>query len=73
MRKRRWLPEYKCEKVGMYILAKPKWCSEEGQCMNCQFNKGFKTDDDLALDEVRKIQHKKDLRIRRKQCKIESL
>ena len=28
MRKRRWLPEYRCEKMGMYIIEKIRWCTE---------------------------------------------
>ena len=72
MRKRRWLPEYKCEKLGMYIIAKVKWCNEdypEKNCEGCPYNKGFKKDEDRLVDQARKVEHKQMLRQRRKERK----
>lgn len=75
MRKRRWLPEYKCETFGMYILEKIHWCKEpyEKKCEGCPHNKGYKKDEDIKIDQQRKIDHKKMLRERRKSRKIEGL
>lgn len=72
MRKRRWLPEYRCEKMGMYIIEKIRWCTEpypERKCEGCPHNKGYKKDEDRILDQQRAIEHKQELRRRRKERK----
>jgi hypothetical protein len=71
MRKRKWKPEYRCEKLGMYIIEKVKWCNEnfEKNCEGCPHNKGFKTAEVRVIDSVRAEQHKIDLRTRRKSRK----
>ena len=73
MKKRRWKPEYRCEKLSMYIIEKVKWCNEkyEKNCEGCPHNKGFKTPEVRAIDSVRAEQHKVDLRTRRKNRKLE--
>jgi len=66
MRKRKWLPEYKCEKLGTYIIEKIRWCNESlNDCEECIYKKGYKTDEDYDNDKIKKTQHKKQLRRRR--------
>lgn len=52
-RRRKWLPEYRCDKLGTNIIKKISYCGESYEtCDNCPYNKG-------KQDEEPKSDHEK--------------